>query len=1141
MRKAWSATLALGCVVILLSALLGQAALGAARGLAATFLLAMVARRLRANATIARPPWLLLLAGGALALVSAVTRLIDESISGVESAFPSVAEAPGLVGYLFIVLAARSFWNHRAGHSDIESALDGFLVASAAAVIVFSAVLSDYIRDSSIDIWARTGNVAYTILDLVLVGYVARLAVGPGVRNTPWRFLAAATLLILLNDLFFLLHTTGSSWAQTAALIASPSAFVFAAAAIQHPEAAAMTSDPTSSPPRLSRSRLLMLGGALLTLPTALLFSLVRGTEPDLPVLVGGSAVLAVVSLARISLLFRSNERAAELEVAVSESGRGLLDASSPAELAGAISRTIALVAGHQTRFAAIVRGGSGERHLVVKGSEAGPADLESLAPDADPDLLGVLSSSGVHRVTRFDLGDRAEYGEVHLEATGSNDAAHNLALRTMAAQITQALISLSLAEARFARRSEQRLGALVEQSSDLVTILDELGRMSFVSPNAGRVLGVSPSDLISSRPDKLVHPDDAVRLSEIVQDPTKPHQHPHVVEGRLRTASGEYRWFDVTARDFRNDPEVNGIVVTARDVTDERAAKIGLKRSEQWFRGLVQHSSDVIAVLDEAGVFTYASPAAENLFGLPPEHLRGRSFPELLPPEDLEGLDTVRRAIRARPSGARNLELTLERPDKSRRTAEVTITDLRDDPSVNGLVLNVRDITDRKKLEDDLRHQVLHDDLTGLGSRLQFSNQLNEALGPKRRAGSKVAALFIDIDDFKNINDSLGHAAGDQVLVEISSRLQTGLRLQDRAARFGGDEFAVVLADVYGDSDVIGVADRIVEELSRPVTLHGQEVRMGVSVGIAVDEDGTLSPEDLIRSADVAMYEAKEQGKGRWAMFESSMADQTIERFEISNTLGGAIDNEELMVYYQPIVDLNDGHTIGVEALVRWNHPERGMISPGSFIPIAEKNGLIVPLGKYVLDRAARQVSAWRNDGHDIYASVNVSPVQLQRDGIVSEILDIVDSAGLERHAVVLELTESALINDFDLIVSRIDSLREAGLRVAIDDFGTGYATLKYAEEFAADILKVDQTFVARLESQDDSTIVSTVLSIAESMGAQTIAEGIEVPDQHRRLLALGCQLGQGHYFTRPAPAQAITETLLRELDGESLIGHGH
>jgi predicted signal transduction protein with EAL and GGDEF domain len=350
-----------------------------------------------------------------------------------------------------------------------------------------------------------------------------------------------------------------------------------------------------------------------------------------------------------------------------------------------------------------------------------------------------------------------------------------------------------------------------------------------------------------------------------------------------------------------------------------------------------------------------------------------------------------------------------------------------------------------------------------------------------------------------------------------------------------------VLLTDVYSESDVTLVADRIVAELSQPVDLLGHEVRLGVSVGIAIDEDGSQSPEDLLRAADVAMYDAKAKGKGRWAIFEAEMADQTVERFEISNSLAAAIENDELMVYFQPILDLGSGRTAGVEALVRWNHPVRGMVNPGAFIPLAERNGLIVPLGRSVLEKSVEQVAKWRAIGHDIYASVNISPVQLQRDGIVGEVLEIVDRAGLERDAVVLELTESALINDFDLVVDRIDSLRAAGLRVAIDDFGTGYATLRYADEFSADILKIDQTFVARLENQDDSTIVSTVLAIADGMGAETVAEGIEVPDQHRRLLSLGCRLGQGYYFARPAPADVIGRLLARELEGEALVGHSH
>ena len=636
-----------------------------------------------------------------------------------------------------------------------------------------------------------------------------------------------------------------------------------------------------------------------------------------------------------------------------------------------------------------------------------------------------------------------------------------------------------------------------------------------------------------------VVHPDDVDAVRALIEHPSTSEQLPVAIEARVRAEeTSQYRWFSVTTRDFRDDPEVAGIVLTARDVTEERAAKVGLERSEQWFRGLVQHSSDVIAVLDEAGVFTYASPAIEALTGLSPAQLRGQSFIDLLPREEVGSIDRVSRAIRSTVPGMRSLELKIACTDGTRRTAEATISDLRDDPSVRGLVLNIRDVTDRKRLEEDLRHQVLHDDLTGLGSRVQFSNQLADALGPDRRPGSMVAALFIDIDDFKAINDSLGHAAGDQVLVEVSSRLQSRLRLHDNAARFGGDEFAVLLTDIYGQSDVMLVAERIVEELSRPVHLHNRDVRLGVSVGIAIDDDGTKSPEDLVRAADVAMYGAKEQGKGRWVLFEDSMADQTVERFELGNALNSALENDELLVYYQPIVDLGSGRTVGVESLVRWNHPARGMVSPAQFIPIAERNGLIVPIGRWVLEQAVAQVASWRADGFDLYASVNVSAVQLQRQGIVAEILEIVDNASLERSAVVLELTESALIDDFDLVTRRIAALRDAGLRVAIDDFGTGYASLTYADQFAADILKLDQSFVARLEDEEESNIVSTVLGLASSMGAQAIAEGIEVPAQHRRLLALGCTLGQGYYFTRPAPATAITEQLIRDIDGEALIG---
>ncbi len=1134
MRSAWGATIVFGSTVVAMAAVLGDSAEVAVRGGAAVLLLASIAIRLHRDNRIARGPWLFLAAAGVLALSSSLVRLAHGAAIGQENPFPSYGEIPGYAGYVMIMLSARSFLRHRSNRRDLESALDGILVTAASAVVVFTAVLSDYLRDDTFSIWARAGNVVYTLLTLTLVGLAARLAVGPGVRNAAWRNMAIGSLSLLANDLLLLLDTTGSTWALAVARASSPITFVFVSAAILHPEAHRLTLAPEYVVPRLSGGRLAMLAAALLTLPAALLAALVRGTEPDLPVLVAGSVTLAVVSLSKISLLFRSKERLADLESSLTTSGRKLLEAGDESEVAAVAAQTIQLIVGERAKFVAVVDSGSGAKYVVARPDPASEAEIKRQTGDELAEELKTWIGAERHEasVITLELGDNAAYGIIWVEIPYALERSIGLALQTMSAQVAQALASMWLAESRFERRAEQRLTALVEQSTDLVTVVDEDVRVIYVSPNSTSVLGVAPSTLVGHNPSEFVHPEDIAGVRSQLLHPSLRSEPSINIEGRLLAASGEYRWFTMTARDFRDDPEVGGVVLTARDFTDERFAKQALERSEEWFRGLVQHSSDAIAVIDEDGFVSYASPAVEKLTGLEPDQIGGTNFMDLIPADDTASRDRVERAIGARAPGVRNLELTVERPDGSLRTAEVTITDRLNDPSVRGLVLNVRDVTDRKRLEEDLRYQVLHDDLTGLASRVQFTNKLSEALEGHRRGNSLVAVLFIDVDDFKNINDSLGHAPGDQVLVEASTRLLGSLRIQDVAARFGGDEFAVLLTDVASYDQLRNVADRVVAELSRPVELMGQEVQLSVSLGIAVDEDGSRTTEDLLQSADVAMYEAKDQGKGRWVMFETEMADRTLERFEISNALGAAIENDELSVVYQPIVSLLSEKTVGVEALCRWDHPVRGPVSSGVFIPIAESSGQIVPLGADVLRKAVTQVAQWRAAGHDVYVSVNVSAVQLAEEGIVDEILEIVDGSGMDREAVVLELTESALIRDTALVVKKIDALRVAGLRVAIDDFGTGYATLQYVDQFSADILKIDQSFVAKLQNKPDSTIVTTVLNIAESMGAETVAEGIEHPIQQERLVALGCSLGQGYYFARPQSPEAIEATLVQQAE---------
>ena len=412
MGRAWKVTISVGCAAALTAAVVGDAAQAGVRGLAALFLVAATVYRLRRDGEVSRAPWMLIAAGGVLALVSALTRLIHGFAIDETNPFPSIAELPGFVGYTFVIAAARSFWTHRSERKDTESALDGLLVAAAAAVVVFSAILSDYIRDSAIDPWARTGNVVYTVLTITLVGHVARLAIGPGIRNGSWRLIATATCLILTNDLLLLLDTTGSEWAFTLAGVTSGTAFAAAAAAILHPAAAELTRATPYRSPKLTMGRLAMLAAALLTLPAALLAALVRDTAPDLPVLVTDSAVLALLSLMRISLLFRAKERIGSLDTALTQSGRELLDASTATEIAVAVSRTIRLVVDEDARYAAIVRGAK-TNHLVVRAIPEETAEIEPMPIDTpDPDLHDLLCVAADNpELIELDLGEKAQFG----------------------------------------------------------------------------------------------------------------------------------------------------------------------------------------------------------------------------------------------------------------------------------------------------------------------------------------------------------------------------------------------------------------------------------------------------------------------------------------------------------------------------------------------------------------------------------------------------------------------------------------------------------------------------------------------------------------------------------------------------------
>jgi len=453
-------------------------------------------------------------------------------------------------------------------------------------------------------------------------------------------------------------------------------------------------------------------------------------------------------------------------------------------------------------------------------------------------------------------------------------------------------------------------------------------------------------------------------------------------------------------------------------------------------------------------------------------------------------------------------------RPGAAPVEVEVSGRDLRDDPTVRGLVLTLRDVTERRRLERELTHRANHDALTGLANRLLFSDRVQRAFGRATRPGAVVAVLFIDLDDFKVVNDSLGHEAGDQVLAAVGQRLTAALRSDDTAARLGGDEFAILIEDAHDVLAVENIADRVVRALAEPVPLGATVVTTSASVGVATTVDATDSTE-LLRQADLALYVAKGAGKGRWRRYQSAVHTAFMRRVEIRSSLDRAVAEGAFALRYQPIVSMVDGATVGFEALVRWRHTARGLILPSDFIDVAEDSGLIVPIGNWVLERALGDTVRWPSNP-PAYLSVNVSARQFRSRGFLEKVRRELDASGLSPDRLMLEITESLLSDE--QVWADLAALRDGGVRVAIDDFGTGYSALSYLRQVPVDVVKIDKSFVdATGSSPRQRALVEGILRLAEALGLQAVAEGVERPADRDALVEIGCRLGQGYLFSRP------------------------
>lgn len=567
-------------------------------------------------------------------------------------------------------------------------------------------------------------------------------------------------------------------------------------------------------------------------------------------------------------------------------------------------------------------------------------------------------------------------------------------------------------------------------------------------------------------------------------------------------------------------------VIAAHRRATErERRAAEGMVRlSERRYRSLVENGADLVMVLNPGRGISYVSPACERILGMDAETIKSMEREDLFYPDDLVRFVAARTRCEAMPGLVIGpIQARMRHSDGRWLWFEIGLSNRMEDTDVAGFVANCHDITNLKAAQAELVHNATHDVLTGLPNRALLVDRLEQAIARYDPDKGTLAVLFCDLDGFKVLNDSRGHSAGDAVLKAVAQRLVAAVRPQDTVARFGGDEFVVCCEGLANQAEALSVATRLREALAPPISTGDDEIFLTASIGLRTSAALADSPEDLIRDADAAMYQAKANGRDQAVVYSEVLREQNEARLMIESGLRRALERDELRVYYQPVVAVESGSLVGVEALVRWEHPTRGLVPPSDFIAVAEDTGLIEPIGAWVLERACQQLHDWEQDGAaPLRMAVNLSGRQLRSAAVVETVANILSRTGVDPGNVCLEVTESVLMDDPDAAVTILSRLRELGVHLAIDDFGTGYSSLAHLRRFPVDSLKIDRSFVANLGEEPEATaIVTAIVHLARALDLTTVAEGVESAAQRNQLQLLGCQLGQGYHWGPPLPAE--------------------
>jgi len=921
-----------------------------------------------------------------------------------DNPFPSVADLFYLLTYVFIAAGIFLIIRARSSSWDLPSLIDAVIITTGLGLLSWVYLIVPNFQADGLDWLQRAVTVAYPVGDVMILAMLARLVAGGGLRLGPMRLLLTGAVGLMSADVLYGLTQINGVWKIGGPVDIGWALFyaTWGAAAL-HPSMGRMTEVAPLASFGVSRARLALLAMASLIAPGVLFIKAEQHAIIDastVATVAVFSAALFVLVLARMYGIVAAHQQSVVRERALRTSSEALVAAQGLPDICqAALSGVRVLVGGPALKGAWVYLAEPEGIHCVASWATSRELADEGALWDAAQGG-GYLSQSGAFSVNplRYDLEDR---GMLITEGRTALTVDQHHALSTLASQVALAVVSSTLAEELRQRQSQEQFRGMIQNASEIIVVVDSVGRITYGTPSLERELGHPVGELLGTSLDDLLHPDEVAMADALISGMAgRSFQAPSAADWRVRHADGRYLFF------------------------------------------------------------------------------------------------------------------------------EVLTSNLLDDSSVMGIVLTMHDVTERRALEQQLTHQAFHDTLTGLPNRALFQDRVEHALARAVRRGTTLALAMMDLDDFKVVNDTRGHGAGDLMLREVARRLEVTLRSTATIARLGGDEFAVLVEDLDDKSQASYLTERILQPFRTPFVLDGEDILSSASVGVVLSggSEVALNYTELLRCADLALYAAKERGKGRVEVYHDDLHSKMVSRATQRSEIDTAMQGGQFEVHYQPVILIDTG------ALIRWRHPNRGLVMPAEFITMAEETGQIVELGRWVLDRACTQWRAWAEQGHASHRlSVNVSTRQLQEAGFAEEVRSVLVRHDMNPAALVLELTESIFALDGSRALDQLAKIRDLGVRLAVDDFGTGYSSLSYLQQFQIDEVKVDKSFVDGLGSgqADDGALANAIVSMAHSLRLEVVAEGIERVAQRDELWSMGCGLGQGYLYSRPVPPEELLRLL--------------